>query len=63
MLVGGSALMWIAYYQADGEMRHEVAKTKMKHTAEYALEKFVQRMTNPEAQLFWVYVEEDKCTE
>ena len=55
--------MWIAYYQADGEMRHEVAKTKMKHTAEYALEKFVQRMTNPEAQLFWVYVEEDKCTE
>ena len=50
--------MWIAYFQTDGEMRHEIARTKYEHTAQFEADEFVKRMSNPEVGLYWVWVEE-----
>lgn len=50
--------MWTAYYQADGELRHEIATEKYRWTADFKAEEFIKRMANPEAQTYWVWVEE-----
>jgi hypothetical protein len=55
-------MSWTAYYQADGEMRHTITTTKFKWTAEHEAEEFRKRMTNPDAQLHWIWVEGDDET-
>ena len=50
-------MTWTAFYQADGEMRHEIATTTFEWSAEHQREKFVAKMTNPGAQVFWTWVE------
>jgi hypothetical protein len=50
-------MTWTAFYQADGEMRHEIATTNFEWSAEHQREKFVAKMTNPGAQIFWTWVE------
>lgn len=49
---------WAAYFQADGEHRHTITVRRFKHSAEFEVEQFVKRMTNPEVGLWWVWVEE-----
>ena len=50
-------MTWTAFYQADDEMRHEIATTNFEWSAEHQREKFVAKMTNPNAQIFWTWVE------
>ena len=49
--------MWVAYFQADGEIRHRVAVGKFRGAVEAALERFISRMTNPEVGLWFTWVE------
>jgi hypothetical protein len=56
--MSGESVMWVVYFQADGEMRHEVGRYRFLHTAEYEAEGFKQRMTNPDVGLWWVWIEE-----
>lgn len=51
-------MSWVAYYQADGEMRYTIAIKRHEHQAEYEREKFVARMTHPDAVLWWAWIEE-----
>jgi hypothetical protein len=51
--------MWVAYFQEDGAMRHEIARTKYEHTAQFEADEFVKRMSNPEVGLWWVWIESD----
>ncbi len=56
--------MFTAYFQADEEHRFTIATCRMKHTAEFEIEKFIARMSNPEVGLWWCWVEpteEIKC--
>lgn len=50
--------MWTAYFQPNGEHRWVIATCRFKHTAEFEAEKFIKRMSNPVALLYWVWVEE-----
>jgi hypothetical protein len=50
--------MWVAYFQENGAMRHEIARTKYEHTAQFEADEFVKRMSNPEVGLWWVWLEE-----
>lgn len=50
--------MWAAYFQADDEHRHTIAVRKYRHTAEFDCQEFVDRMSNPEAGVWFVWVEE-----
>ena len=42
--------MWTAYWQADGDMRYEIATANRLHTAEFERDEFVKRMTHPEVE-------------
>lgn len=50
--------MWAAYFQADNEHRHTISVVKTKHRAEFDVDNFVARMTNPEVGVWFVWVEE-----
>lgn len=50
--------MFAAFFQADGEMRHTIAVTKFRHTAEFEMEMFVARMTHPEVGVWFVWIDE-----
>lgn len=54
-------MSWAAYYQANGEMRYEIAVAKYEHTAQFEADEFVKRMSNPEVGLWWVWIEEVSC--
>jgi hypothetical protein len=56
-------MTWLAFYQADGEMRHEIGTYKTQHRAEFERDKFVERMSNPGAQIFWTWIECDEKPE
>jgi hypothetical protein len=53
--------MWAAYFQADDEIRFTIATKRHRHTAEFEMEKFIQRMTNPEVGVWFCWVEETEC--
>ncbi len=56
--------MYAAYFQADDEHRHTIAICRMRYAAEYEMEKFIARMSNPEIGVWfcWVeFVEEAPC--
>jgi hypothetical protein len=52
--------MWTAYWQADGDLRYEIAVTKFKHTAEFERDEFVKRMSKPEVGTWFTWVEDDE---
>ena len=49
--------MWTAFFQADGDMRYEIATANRLHTAEFERDEFVKRMTDPEVGIWWAWVE------
>ncbi len=51
-------MSFTAYFQADGEYRYTIATAKMKHTAEFAAENFIRRMSHPSVGIWWVWVDE-----
>ena len=51
-------MIWTAYFQENGSMRHTIASRKFKHSAEFDAEEFKKRMTHPEVGLWWIWVEE-----
>jgi hypothetical protein len=51
--------MWTAYWQADGDMRYEIATTTFKHTAEFERDEFIKRMTHPECGVWFTWLESD----
>ena len=53
-------MTFTAFYQVDGEHRYVIATTRFKHTAEFEVEKFISRMTNPEVGVWFTWVEEDQ---
>lgn len=55
-------MTWTAFYQADGEMRHEIAVCKARYRAEFERDKFVGRINETKPQIFWVWIEEtEEC--
>lgn len=50
--------MWAAYFQEVEGHRWTIAVKKLRHQAEYEIEKFVARMTHPEVGIWWTWVEE-----
>ena len=55
--------MWAAYFQEVEGHRWTIAVKKLKHQAEYEIDKFVARMTYPEIGIWWVWAEEVKDEE
>lgn len=53
--------MWTstAYYQCDGEMRHTIATRKLRHQADFEMEKFEARMLahGQPVEIYWLWVE------
>ena len=50
--------MWVAYFQADGDVRHTIAVTKYEHQAELKRVEFVARIPHPEVGVWFTWVEE-----
>jgi hypothetical protein len=50
-------LMWLAYFQANGELRYEILRTTNEVLARAAADAFVKRMSHPSVGLWWVWVE------
>lgn len=52
--------MWAAYYLADEEMRYTIAIRKLRHQAEFEIEKFTTRMVSngPPVEIYWTWTEE-----
>lgn len=51
-------MSFTAYFQANEELRYTIGTAKMRHTAEFACENLIKRMTHPEVGIWWVWVEE-----